>query len=142
MPYVRQERRPDLDKVVDELVKANLMPGDIELLLLNLAHESKPGVFKLKQRISSAIKKAYSVGVKPNGDINYILFKYCKYHVNPSYNNYKAFMGEIYNAVESTRWNYIIGGNYKDEFRETAEWIRIKILVPYEKKAEEKNGAV
>lgn len=140
MPYVKQERRPALNKVIDKLVKADIVPGDIELFLLNLAHKSS--VFKLKHRISGALLEASEADVKPNGDINYILFKYCKYFVKPSYNNYKAFMGEIYNATEDTRRNYIIGNSYKDEFREAAEWIRIKILTPYEEKAIERNGDV
>jgi hypothetical protein len=35
------------------------------------------------------------VRVKADGDLNYILYKYCKYHVQPSYNNYKNFCGEL-----------------------------------------------
>jgi len=33
--------------------------------------------------------------VQANGDLNYILFKFCKFHVKPSYNNYKNFCGEL-----------------------------------------------
>jgi hypothetical protein len=140
MPYVKQERRPALDKVVDELVKADIKPGDLELFLLNLAHNSYK--FILAHRISNALFEAHEADVKPNGDINYILFKYCKYHVKPSYNNYKAFMGEIYNAMDITKSNYMPEQNYRNEFRESAEWIRIKILTPYEEKAIERNGDV
>jgi len=135
MPYVVQERRPALDKVVDELVKADIQLGDIELFLLNLAHNSYK--FILDHRISNALFEAHEAVVKPNGDINYILFKYCKYHIKPSYNNYKTFMGVIYSAVDITSKR-----EYKDEFREAAEWIRIKILTPYEEKAIERNGDV
>ena len=140
MPYVKQERRPALNEVVNELVKADIIPGDLELFLLNLTHNFCR--FKSEHILSDVLLEAREANVKPNGDINYILFKYCKYHVKPSYNNYKAFMGEINNAMERTKWNYIIGGNYKDEFRESAEWIRIKILTPYEEKSIERNGDV
>ena len=36
-----------------------------------------------------------SAMVKANGDLNYILFKFCKYQIKPSYNNYKNFCGEL-----------------------------------------------
>ena len=34
-------------------------------------------------------------GVQANGDLNYILFKFCKYHVDKRYNAIKNFRGEI-----------------------------------------------
>lgn len=33
--------------------------------------------------------------VKANGDLNYILYAFCKRCVEPSYNNYKNFCGEL-----------------------------------------------
>ena len=33
--------------------------------------------------------------VKADGDLNYILFAFCKRYVSPSYNNYKNFCGEL-----------------------------------------------
>ncbi len=33
--------------------------------------------------------------VKANGDLNYILYAYCKRHIEPSYNNFKNFCGEL-----------------------------------------------
>ena len=33
--------------------------------------------------------------VKVDGDLNYILYKFCKENVKPSYNNYKNFCGEL-----------------------------------------------
>jgi len=81
--------------------------------------------------------------VKVNGDINYILFKYAKYHISPSYNAYKTFMGEIYEAIfglqEHSKWHF---RGFVDEYREAAEWIRIKILIPYEEKKCIENGEI
>jgi hypothetical protein len=37
--------------------------------------------------------------VHVDGDLNYILFKFCKYHVKPSYNNYKNFCGELHQCA-------------------------------------------
>lgn len=144
MPYVAQERRPALDKVVDELVISKLKADHIEIFLINL---TKRGCFDetgfeirpfnpFSDNLSNALREAIRADVKPSGDINYILFKYCKYHVKPSYNNYKDFMGEIYNAINS------VSIEFRNEFREAAEWIRIKILTPYEEKTIEKNGDI
>ena len=59
--------------------------------------------------------------VKANGDLNYILFKFCKYQVEPSYNNYKNFCGEL---------------------RQCATEIERKILAPYEDQKILENGDV
>lgn len=82
MPYVIEERRPELDKIVDHMVKSNVFY---------------------------------------DGDLNYILFKFCKYHVKPGYNNYKAFIGEL---------------------NETVAEIRRRILAPYEDEKIKENGDV
>ena len=136
MPYVKQERRPDLDPVVEEMVKTGLEKGVVESFLLQLTKIS--GIVCYTTRgIDRALKEADKSNVEPNGDINYILFKCCKYHIKPSYNNYKAFIGEIYKVVDA-----LSAGDFKNELRESAEWIRIKILTPYEEKAIERNGDV
>jgi len=67
------------------------------------------------------VEEMIKQGIKADGDLNYILYKYCKYHVKASYNEYKNFIGEL---------------------RETAKWIWWKLLVPYEKVKEEENGDV
>jgi hypothetical protein len=61
------------------------------------------------------------VRVKADGDLNYILYKYCKYHVQPSYNNYKNFCGEL---------------------RQCATEIERRILAAYEDEKIEENGDV
>lgn len=64
MPYIKQESRPAMDKVVQEMVVA---------------------------------------GVKADGDLNYILYKFCKYYVKPSYNNYKNYCGELNECAAEIR---------------------------------------
>ncbi|MHA2344298.1 MAG: DUF6899 family protein [Candidatus Hodarchaeales archaeon] len=137
MPYVKQGRRPSLDEVVDELVKAELEIGDMEVFLFHLAINMR--ALWAAMPVDSALEKARSVGVKPNGDINYIIFKYCKYHIAPSYNNYKTFMGEIYIAMRQLSPRY---GKFKDEYREAAAEIRRRILGPYEDSKIKENGDV
>jgi hypothetical protein len=82
MPYVKQERRPGLDRVVSEMKW---------------------------------------VDVKADGDLNYILYAFCKRCVTPSYNNYKNFCGEL---------------------RQCATEIERRLLGPYEDEKIEENGDV
>lgn len=74
MPYVKQDRRTEVDKIVD------------------LMHE---------------------LNVKADGDLNYILYKYCKNHVVPSYNNYKNFCGELHQC--STEIERRLIAQYEDQ---------------------------
>jgi hypothetical protein len=56
-----------------------------------------------------------------DGDLNYILYALCKRHVEPSYNNYKNFCGEL---------------------RQCATEIERRILAPYEDQKIEENGDI
>ena len=69
-------------------------------------------------RVVTAMEEA---GVRADGDLNYILFKFCKDNVTPSYNNYKNFIGEL---------------------NETIAEIRRRMLASYEDKKIEENGDV
>ena len=82
MPYIKEEKRPKMDTIVDRM---------------------------------------RNLEIKANGDLNYILFKFCKYEVEPSYNNYKNFCGEL---------------------RQCANEIERKILPPYEDQKIIENGDV
>jgi hypothetical protein len=59
--------------------------------------------------------------VVANGDLNYILFTFCKKYMTPSYNNYKNFCGEL---------------------RQCATEIERKLLGPYEEAMIKKNGDI
>ena len=59
--------------------------------------------------------------VKANGDLNYILFKFCKKYVHPSYANYKNFIGELNECIAE---------------------IRRRLLAPYEDEKIKENGDV
>jgi hypothetical protein len=60
-------------------------------------------------------------GVMANGDLNYILYKYCKYHIPISYNSLKNYCGEL---------------------RQCATEIERRILGPYEDTKIDENGDV
>lgn len=59
--------------------------------------------------------------VQADGDLNYILFAFCKRWVEPSYNNYKNYIGEL---------------------RQCAVEIERRLLAPYEDKKIKENGDV
>lgn len=61
------------------------------------------------------------VGVKIDGDLNYILFAFCVRYIEPSYNNYKNFCGEL---------------------RQCATEIERRLLGPYENRKIIENGDV
>ena len=62
-----------------------------------------------------------SYAVKVDGDLNYILFKFCKENIRPSYNNYKNFIGELNECVAE---------------------IRRRLLAPYEDLKRQENGDI
>lgn len=76
---------------------------------------------EIRPDLDHVVATMANVGVKANGDLNYILFAFCKRHIEPSYNNYK---------------------NYRGELRETADWIGEIFLKPYELKKREETGDV
>jgi len=67
------------------------------------------------------VESMFNAGVEANGDLNYILYKFAKYHIKPGYNNYKNFLGEL---------------------NEAAEEIRRRLLAPYEDEKITENGDV
>ena len=60
-------------------------------------------------------------GINADGHLNYILYKFCKFQVIPSYNNYKNFFGELTECVAQCRNDF---------------------LVPYEERKRAENGDV
>jgi hypothetical protein len=73
--------------------------------------------YELNEIVELMIEK----GVLVDGDLNYILFKFCRDAIAPSYNNYKNFLGEL---------------------NECAAEIRRRMLAPYEDIKIVQNGDV
>jgi len=67
------------------------------------------------------VKVMKEMKVSANGDLNYILYKFCKETVRPSYNEYKNYCGEL---------------------RQCATEIERRILGPYEDTKMIENGDV
>ncbi len=81
-----------------------------------------PYVAKERRKVLDNVVRAMLDGeVCADGDLNYILFKFCRYHVVPGYNNYKNFCGEL---------------------RQCATEIERRILGPYEDSKIVENGDV
>lgn len=71
--------------------------------------------------LDSIVKKMKQYDILADGDLNYLLFAFCKRYVPPSYNNYKNFCGEL---------------------RQCATEIERRLLGPYEDKKIKENGDV
>ena len=41
------------------------------------------------------VKAMVDADVRATGDLNYILYAFCKRYIEPGYNNYKNFCGEL-----------------------------------------------
>ena len=63
----------------------------------------------------------YKSGVEANGDLNYLLYAFCKRHVPASYNEYKNFCGELHQCATE---------------------IERRMLGPYENLKKDENGDV
>ena len=76
---------------------------------------------EVRKKLDIVYESMIDADIKANGDLNYILYKFCKYRISPSYNSYKNFLGEL---------------------NECACQCREDFLIPYEKIKKEENGDV
>ena len=76
---------------------------------------------KERPRCDTVVKALIDAEITADGDLNYILYKYCKHYYPLSYNNIKNFCGEL---------------------RQCATEIERRILAPYEDQQIDNNGDV
>ena len=74
-----------------------------------------------RKECDEVVTKMEDKKVVADGDLNYILFKYCKFFIKPSYNNLKNFCGEL---------------------RQCATEIERRLIAPYEDLKIEEDGDV
>ena len=74
-----------------------------------------------RPELNPIVELMQEIGIKADGDLNYILFKYCKYNVAKGYNSYK---------------------NFRAELRECADEIGRRLMAEHEDYVKEKNGDV
>lgn len=58
-----------------------------------------------REKLDDVVRAMIEADIKADGDLNYILFKYCALTVRPfaSYNTYKNFIGELNECAEEIR---------------------------------------
>jgi hypothetical protein len=74
-----------------------------------------------REEVDAVIDAMVRTGIKADGDLNYILFCYCKHFMPKSYNELKSYIGELEECVAE---------------------IRRRILAPYEDMKIKENGDV
>ncbi|WP_425391772.1 DUF6899 family protein [Ekhidna sp.] len=74
-----------------------------------------------RAKLDAIVEQMHEANIMANGDLNYLLYAFCKRHVSPSYNNYKNFIGEL---------------------NQCATEIERRILAPYEDEKIQENGDV
>lgn len=76
---------------------------------------------KRRDEIDEIVDKMEELKIQADGDLNYILYKFCRKNIKPSYNNYKNFCAEL---------------------RQCATEIERRMLGPYEDAKRQLNGDV
>ena len=105
MPYIAsKERRKELDEIVDYLAERQKKSGyrilgaTLEDLFFEKYIPNDQNV-QPKGTLYPLIELFLKLKVEPTGDLNYILFKFCKYHISPSYNNYKKYISMLLEVI-------------------------------------------
>ncbi len=128
MPYVKQEARPNLDRIVYYMVDSKIRIDNLSDTLFGFCKEQvkpsynnyknfigelrqcaaeierrrlpskKKSIFKvypeiMRVAIRNVILTMSEIGVKADGDLNYVLFKFCKYHTGGRKRFCKALRG-------------------------------------------------
>lgn len=66
-----------------------------------------------RNRLNEVVEKLKECEVLVDGDLNYILYAFCKRHIKPSYNNYKNYCGELRQCATEIERRLL--GPYEDE---------------------------
>ena len=66
-----------------------------------------------RHKLDLLVDKMWAEHIKVNGDLNYLLYAYCKRYVKPSYNNFKNFCGELRQCATEIERRML--GPYEDE---------------------------
>ena len=68
-----------------------------------------------RKELNKVVTEMAKVEVKVDGDLNYILYRYCKYMIPKSYNSYKNFLGELHECECQCRNDFLVP--YEEEKR-------------------------
>lgn len=112
MPYITQDRRPKLDKIV-----ARLELSDITVIQIT--------------------QFEFIYELELDGDMNYLLYAFALRKLLPSYDVYKGFLQALQLIINSDP-----AGRLAGELTECIYEIRRRILTPYEDQKILENGDV
>ena len=62
-----------------------------------------PYIHKARRMVFDTIVRDIDRWIDRPGDLNYILFAYAKRHIEPSYENYRNFIGELNECIAEVR---------------------------------------
>lgn len=65
-----------------------------------------------REKIDHLVSLMQEAGIKADGDLNYLLYAFCKRHIEPSYNHYKNYCGELRQCVTEIERRLL--GPYED----------------------------
>lgn len=68
---------------------------------------------KKRPQFDPIVDAMVEAGVKADGDLNYILFKYFKYYIPRNYNSIKNYCGELNECAKEIRRRFLI--DYEDD---------------------------
>lgn len=60
-----------------------------------------------REEMDYVVQYMKKAGVQPDGKLNYVLFKFCKNNVKPSYNNFKNFIAELHECENEIRRRFL-----------------------------------
>jgi len=63
---------------------------------------------KRRKELDKVVDAMYKAELKSDGDLNYILYKYCKYMIPESYNSYKNYLAELHECECQCRQDFLV----------------------------------
>lgn len=66
-----------------------------------------------REALEPILQLMKDLNIEANGDLNFLMYAYCKRYISPSYNNYKNFCGELQQCATEIERRLI--GPYEDE---------------------------
>jgi len=71
---------------------------------------------KRRRELDKVVFAMSKADIKADGDLNYILYKWCKYFVEEGYNSYKNFLAELHECECQCRNDFLVIYEEKKRF--------------------------
>ena len=63
---------------------------------------------KRRHVLDQVVYLMVNLNVKADGDLNYILYKFCKYYIAKKYNVLKNYLGELHECESQCRQDFLV----------------------------------